>query len=179
MIQTTLDKLIPGESGKITRLMGQGAIRRRLVDMGLTKGAVIEMVKVSPLGDPVEYRLRGYHLSLRRSEAKTILVDLVEDLTPQIERSDLEISSQPLLRCKSGQRVQIDRIRGGARMGQRLDRMGITPGATICVVQNEFPGPLIISVASGERMILGKGMARHIFVQGEGDCSERIEADDD
>ena len=179
MVKTTLDKLIPGESGRITGLVGQGAIRRRLVDMGLTRGAVIEMVKVSPLGDPVEYRLRGYHLSLRRSEAETILVDLMEDLTPDSKLSDLQFSLQPLLRCKSGQRVLVDRIRGGARMGHRLERLGLTPGAEICVVQNEYPGPLIISGPSGERVILGKGMARHIYVRGQGHCSERIEADDD
>ena len=63
---TTLDKLVPGESGKIVKISGSGAIRRRLVDMGLTTGAVIEMVKLSPLGDPVEYRVKGYHLSLGR-----------------------------------------------------------------------------------------------------------------
>ena len=67
---TTLDKLAPGESGRIIKVSGRGAIRRRLLDMGLTTGAVIDMVKLSPLGDPVEYRLRGYHLSLRKSEAE-------------------------------------------------------------------------------------------------------------
>ena len=74
----TLDKLAPGELGRIKKVTGKGAIRRRLVDMGLTSGAVIEMIKVSPLGDPVEYRLRGYHLALRRSEANAIQVELIE-----------------------------------------------------------------------------------------------------
>ena len=47
---TTLDKLVPGESGRVVKVSGRGAIRRRLVDMGLTSGAVIEMVKIIPVG---------------------------------------------------------------------------------------------------------------------------------
>ena len=70
MKRITLDQLAPGESGRIKKVHGKGAVRRRLMDMGLTSGVVIDMVKNSPLGDPVEYRLRGYHLSLRRSEAE-------------------------------------------------------------------------------------------------------------
>ena len=167
---TTLDKLIPGETGKIIRITGQGAIRRRLVDMGLTRGAVIEMVKVSPLGDPVEYRLRGYHLSLRLSEAETIQVEIINDLTPGYQHWHGSRSSQPLLRCKTGQRVEISRSRGGAHLEQRLKDLGLVPGAKICVVQNDLPGPLIIAGDDGNRMILGKGMARHILVRGIEDC---------
>ena len=74
--QTTLDKLTPGQSAKIKKVMGQGAIRRRLLDMGLTNGASIEMIKTSPLGDPIEYKIRGYHLSLRKAEAATIQVEM-------------------------------------------------------------------------------------------------------
>ena len=75
MPSITLDKLVPGESGKVIRILGKGPVRRRLKDMGLSQGAVIDMVKISPLGDPVEYRLRGYHLSLRMVEAGKIAVE--------------------------------------------------------------------------------------------------------
>jgi ferrous iron transport protein A len=72
----TLDRLRPGESGKINKVGGSGAIRRRLLDMGLTNGAPIKTIRISPLGDPVEYQIRGYRLSLRKSEATTIEVQI-------------------------------------------------------------------------------------------------------
>ena len=70
----TLDALLPGQAATITRITGSGAVRRRLMDMGLTAGAEIRVLRRAPLGDPIEYELRGYHLSLRKSEAETILV---------------------------------------------------------------------------------------------------------
>lgn len=70
----TLDTLMPGQSATITRITGKGAVRRRLLDMGLTNGAAISVLRRAPLGDPIEYQLRGYHLSLRKSEAATIFV---------------------------------------------------------------------------------------------------------
>ncbi len=72
----TLDQLDPGQSAKVKKVGGKGAIRRRLMDMGVTNGVAIDVVKRSPLGDPVEYRVRGYLLSLRSSEAKLIQVIL-------------------------------------------------------------------------------------------------------
>lgn len=69
MNKITLDQLDIGQIGKIVKISGDGAIRRRLLDMGLTKGAAVEMVRNSPLGDPVEYLVRRYRLSLRKSEA--------------------------------------------------------------------------------------------------------------
>lgn len=71
---TTLDTLLPGQTATITRITGSGAVRRRLMDMGLTNGASISVVRRAPLGDPIEYQLRGYNLSLRKSEAATIVV---------------------------------------------------------------------------------------------------------
>ena len=161
----TLDQLAPGESGRITKVRGKGAIRRRLVDMGLTTGAVIEMVKLSPLGDPVEYRLRGYHLSLRKSEAKTIEVKLTSDPIPHRRRGHFSGSGLTLSSCGSGEQVVITRSRGGKRIHKRLAELGLEPGSEVRVIQNEFPGPLIISIHDGKRLILGKGMAMHIMVK--------------
>jgi Fe2+ transport system protein FeoA len=73
---TTLDQLGVGDSGIIKKVGGKGALRRRLLDMGLTSGAPVEMVRSSPLGDPIEYKVRGYRLSLRKSEAITIEVEI-------------------------------------------------------------------------------------------------------
>jgi len=72
---TTLDRLEPGQRGKVLRLSGQPQIRRRLMDMGLTPGAEIEVERLAPLGDPIEIEVRGYHLSLRKREAAGIAVE--------------------------------------------------------------------------------------------------------
>ena len=73
----TLDELTPGQQAVVKHVGGSGPIRRRLMDMGLVSGVVVETLKTAPLGDPVEYRLRGYHLSLRRSEARMVDVEFV------------------------------------------------------------------------------------------------------
>lgn len=72
----TLNQLTPGQSARVEKVGGSGAVRRRLMDMGIIRGTEIAVVKVSPMGDPVEYRVRGYHLSLRKSEAELIEVSL-------------------------------------------------------------------------------------------------------
>lgn len=72
----TLDQLKDGQPATIRRLNGQGALRRRLMDMGLVKGSTIERIKAAPMGDPVEYLIRGYHLSLRSSEAQLVEIEI-------------------------------------------------------------------------------------------------------
>ncbi len=59
----------------VTRLNGEGALKRRIMDMGITKGTPVYIRKVAPLGDPVEVTVRGYELSLRRKDAETIIVE--------------------------------------------------------------------------------------------------------
>jgi Fe2+ transport system protein FeoA len=71
MIQT-LDQLTPGTKAHVKRVGGQGAVRRRLMDMGLVGGVEIEFIKAAPMGDPLEYRLRGFRLSLRKAEAQMV-----------------------------------------------------------------------------------------------------------
>jgi ferrous iron transport protein A len=73
---TTLDQLSPGQSAVVKKIGGEGPARRRILDMGLTNGVQVEMIKASPLGDPVEYKVRDYFLSLRKSEASMIEVEL-------------------------------------------------------------------------------------------------------
>ena len=65
-----------GETVKVVKLHGEGAIKRRIMDMGITKGTDVFVRKVAPLGDPIEVTVRGYELSLRKSEAENILVSL-------------------------------------------------------------------------------------------------------
>ncbi|WRS27588.1 FeoA family protein [Oscillospiraceae bacterium MB08-C2-2] len=74
-MQITLKELKPGEKAVVAQITGQGAVRRRLFDMGITPGAEIYMRKTAPLGDPIELTVRGYELSLRKAEAEAVLVD--------------------------------------------------------------------------------------------------------
>jgi Fe2+ transport system protein FeoA len=72
-----LGELNPGDRGKVVRLGGRGSIRRRLLDMGLVTGSEVEIERVAPLGDPVEVRIKGYHLSLRKEDAASIQVEVL------------------------------------------------------------------------------------------------------
>ena len=70
----TLRDVAIGESATVRRLTGEGAVKRHIMDMGITKGTEVFVRKVAPLGDPIEVTVRGYELSLRKSEAETMLV---------------------------------------------------------------------------------------------------------
>ena len=67
-----------GETGKIGQVKGEGRIRRRLFDMGVTPGAAVLMRKKAPLGDPIEVNIRGYELTLRKTEAACVLMEVSE-----------------------------------------------------------------------------------------------------
>lgn len=70
----SLDSLTVGDQARIVSVHGAGAVKRRLMDMGITRGTLVKVVKLAPLGDPLEIRIRGYELSLRKSEAELVLV---------------------------------------------------------------------------------------------------------
>lgn len=71
----TLRDVKIGETAAVKKLHGEGAIKRRIMDMGITKGAEIYVRKVAPLGDPIELSVRGYELSLRKADAEMIEVE--------------------------------------------------------------------------------------------------------
>lgn len=64
-----------GKTAKVIKIHGEGAVRRRIMDMGITKGVEIHVRKVAPLGDPMEITVRGYELSLRKADAESIEVE--------------------------------------------------------------------------------------------------------
>ena len=70
----TLRETKPGETVTVTKLVGEGATKRRIMDMGITKGTVVTVRKVAPLGDPVEITVRGYELSIRKADGEKIFV---------------------------------------------------------------------------------------------------------
>jgi ferrous iron transport protein A len=73
-----LSELQPRQRGKVVKVGGKGSVKRRILDMGLVSGAEVEVVRVAPLGDPIEFIVKGYNLSLRKSEAQEIEVETME-----------------------------------------------------------------------------------------------------
>ncbi|WP_297022340.1 FeoA family protein [uncultured Dialister sp.] len=71
----TLKDVPVGATARVKRIHGEGALRRRIMDMGITKGVDVYVRKVAPLGDPVELTIRGYELSIRKNEAEAIEVE--------------------------------------------------------------------------------------------------------
>ena len=71
----TLRETEVGSTAKVKKLHGEGAIKRRIMDMGITKGIEIYVRKVAPLGDPIEVNVRGYELSLRKADAESVEVE--------------------------------------------------------------------------------------------------------
>lgn len=71
----TLRETKIGSTARVVKLHGSGAVKRRIMDMGITKGADVTVRKVAPLGDPLEVTVRGYELSIRKSDAETIEVE--------------------------------------------------------------------------------------------------------
>lgn len=70
-----LNQVKVGQRVRVSRVLGEGALRQRILDMGLTRGAEVTVRKMAPLGDPLEVTVRGYELSLRKAEAACIFVD--------------------------------------------------------------------------------------------------------
>ena len=79
-MQKKLNDFKIGESGVIIKVEGQGKLRRRLLDMGVTPGAHVELKKKAPLGDPLEINIRGYELTLRLTEAQLVTLEMEKSL---------------------------------------------------------------------------------------------------
>ena len=75
IVSRRLAELLPGERGRVTAVGDGGDATRRLMDLGLIRGTTVEVIRAAPLGDPIEIRLRGFMLTLRRAEAEHITVD--------------------------------------------------------------------------------------------------------
>ena len=75
----TLKEVKVGDTARVVKLYGEGAVKRRIMDMGLTKGVDVQIRKVAPLGDPIEVTVRGYELSIRKADAEIIEVETVRN----------------------------------------------------------------------------------------------------
>lgn len=78
MVESTLSNLQPGKKARILKVLAKGTVRRKLMDMGMVPGSEIEVVRTAPLGDPIEFRIKGYSLSMRKQEAVNIVVETIE-----------------------------------------------------------------------------------------------------
>lgn len=78
-----LDSLPIGSTAKVLKVNGDSPITRRLMEMGIVPGVFVRMIKSAPFGDPLEIRVRGYHLAMRKNEAETIEIQLLETKNPQ------------------------------------------------------------------------------------------------
>jgi ferrous iron transport protein A len=143
-----LSSLESGRKARIVKISLAGDIRRRLSDMGLVNGSEVQLMRVAPLGDPLEIRIKGYDLSLRKEVASQIEVDTLDT---------------QLVNVEAGRTVSISSTSGGKELVRRLADMGITPGVQIMVIENHHPGPVLVNVR-GSRLMLGQGMAEKILV---------------
>lgn len=75
-MEKMLSELKPKDKALVKNIYGGGQLHKRLIDMGIVKGVQVEVVKVAPLGDPIDIKVKGYHLSLRKDEAAQILVEV-------------------------------------------------------------------------------------------------------
>jgi len=75
-----LTDLLPGQSGRILKILGQSPFKKRLMEMGLIKGQTIQKVKLAPLADPAEYIIQNTHVSLRAEEAQDIIIEHLTDI---------------------------------------------------------------------------------------------------
>ncbi|OYT28134.1 MAG: ferrous iron transport protein A [Thermofilum sp. ex4484_79] len=73
-----LSELNIGERGIVVNIVGKGALIRRLLDMGIVRGVEVRVIRKAPLGDPIEFEIKGYYLSLRRDEARHVFVEVVK-----------------------------------------------------------------------------------------------------
>ncbi len=76
--QISLDDLTTGQRARVTKINAKGPFKKRLLEMGFVQGSIVEVIKYAPLKDPVEYLVKGYHVSLRHEEAQKILVEKVD-----------------------------------------------------------------------------------------------------
>jgi len=149
MTSKRLSELEAGQKARIVKINLAGDIRRRLSDMGLVNGGEIQLERVAPLGDPIEIKVKGYDLSLRKEVASEI------EVIPE----DMRLTSVPI-----GIKVTISRLKGSQEADRKLADMGFTIGTQVIVIENPGEGPLLLSLG-GPLLTLGRGMAEKIMVK--------------
>ena len=149
MTSKRLSELENGQKARIIKINLTGDIRRRLSDMGLVNGGEVTLERIAPLGDPIEIKVKGYDLSLRKEIASKIEV-IPEDM--------------PLTSAAPGTTVVINRIKGGRETLRKLADMGLNVGSQLSVINNMEEGPLLLK-AEDSQITLGRGMSEKVMVK--------------
>jgi DtxR family Mn-dependent transcriptional regulator len=145
----TLDRVPPGVTVRILRVGRAGAIRRRLLDMGLHPGTEVRVARLAPLGDPVEIHLMDYHLSLRRTEAAGI---------------EVEVVAMPLSLVHVGETVILQDALGSGLL-EHLRAAGLAVGQTLTITQGLGATGGMVAQADGREVTLGRGQAQRLIVR--------------
>ena len=141
-----LSDLKTGEVGVVVNVGGAGSIHRRLLTMGILPGTIIRVVRTSPLGDPIEYEIRGFFITLRKNEANYVEVDRVV----------------PLYMIPSPSRVRVIILDGGIGFIKNLEKIGISIGKEVEVIKKCCP--MTVKTERGMYNI-GRGIAYRIYVR--------------
>jgi len=149
MTTIRLSELENGQKARIVKVNLEGDIRRRLSDMGLVNDAEVQLLRVAPLGDPVEIRIKGYDLSLRK------------EIVSEIE---VEPLSSRLVKVAAGKTVRVSSFSGGTEPVRRLSDMGLVPGAELTIVENHYPGAMLVTLR-GSRLVLSQELAEQVLVR--------------
>ncbi|MGQ9706824.1 MAG: FeoA domain-containing protein [bacterium] len=155
----TLDDIKPGLSAKIEAIKPTrrfGLIKRRLLDLGITPGTYVKVVRRAPLGDPIEIEVRGCHIIIRKEEARAIMVDDEKDITIPLS---MAVRGRYIISSISGMGVN-----------SCLSEIGISTGDIIEVVE---PGGPVVIAKNGVRLTIGCGMSEKIFVKSIGSEGDR------
>ena len=149
MTTIRLSELENGQKARIVKINLEGDIRRRLSDMGLVNDAEVQLLRVAPLGDPVEIRIKGYDLSLRKEVVSEIEVEPV---------------NTRLVKVAAGTTVRVSSFSGGPGLVRRLSDLGLIPGAEMTIVENHYPGAMLMAI-HGSRLVLSRDLAEQVLVR--------------
>lgn len=149
MTTIRLSELENGQKARIVKINLEGDIRRRLSDMGLVNDAEVQLLRVAPLGDPVEIRIKGYDLSLRKEVVSEI---------------EVEPLSTRLVKVAAGKTVRVSSFSGGREPVRRLSDIGLVPGAEVTIVENHYPGAMLVTIR-GSRLVLSRDLAEQVLVR--------------
>lgn len=149
MTTIRLSELENGQKARIVKINLEGDIRRRLSDMGLVNDAEVQLLRVAPLGDPVEIRIKGYDLSLRKEVVSEIEVEPV---------------NTRLVKVAAGTTVRVSSFSGGTGLVRRLSDLGLIPGAEMTIVENHYPGAMLVAI-HGSHLVLSRDLAEQVLVR--------------
>jgi len=149
MTTKPLSEISPGLKGRIAGIDLTGNVRRYLSDMGMVVGSEIQMERTAPLGDPIEIKIKGYALTLRKDTASHI---------------SIEMDIVPLAMIEAGKKALVAGHLGGDNLARKMEELGLGEEAKLEVLENRGRGPLRL-LFKETHLEIGRGMAQKILVK--------------